>query len=80
MILEYETLTDTFPEEAIYALVRDCVLSIGDFSNASPSDLNLAIEQALQKIKSGKLLVEYGENSESFALVDKSKLGDVINK
>jgi len=75
MILDFETLNDSFPEEAIYALVKDCVLSMGDFSNSNPSDLDYAIKQTMQKIKSGKLLIEYGENSETFALVDKNKLG-----
>ena len=80
MILDYEILKDAFSEDAIYALVRDCVLSMGDFSNAGPSDLDHAIEQAMQKIKSGKLLVEYGENSETFALVDKNKLTSSLKK
>ena len=78
MILDYDTLKDSFPKEAIYALVRDCVLSMGDFSNAGENELDHAIEQALQKVKSGKLLVEYGENSETFALVEKNKVGVVI--
>jgi len=80
MILDFETLHDAFPEEAINALVKDCVLSMGDFSNADPKDLEYAIELAMQKIKSGKLLVEYGENSETFALVDKNKLTSNLKK
>lgn len=80
MLLDYENLIESIPKETLYALVRDCVLSMGDFSNASPHDLDHAIEQTLQKIRAGKLLVEYGESSETFALVDKSKLTTTINK
>ncbi len=80
MILDYDTLTESLPAESIRSLVRDCVLSMGDFSNSSPSDLDEAVEKTLLKLKSGKLLVEYGESSETFAIVDSNKLNSISRK
>ncbi len=79
MILDYDTLIEALPSSTIYKLVRDCVFAMGDFSHASPQDLDAAISSTIQKIKAGKLLVEYGEDSETFALVDKNKLKSIVN-
>jgi len=79
MILDYNSLTDTLPPATIIALVRDCLLSMEDFSQASAEALDKAVDSTMLKLKSGRLLVEYGEDSESFALVDKSKLSTITN-
>ncbi len=73
MLLDYDTLKSSMSQTTIFALVKDCLLSMGDFANEDASYLQEEVSKALQKIKSGKMFIEYGEHSETFTLVDRKK-------
>ena len=77
MLLNYDTLTKTFKPEVIEALVEDWLVRQID-QDCSKEHFRKYQQQAMEKLKTGELLVEYGENNESFTLVPKSKLNDMM--
>ncbi len=68
-------------QEALESLAREWVISKTSDSEVQP-DISLWTEQTLQKIKSGELVIEFGEESQTVYLKSKDEVnfaGDPTN-
>lgn len=70
MLIPYETLLQ-LPPETLNNLIREFLfgqVEDGSFASLNEQDLDIAIAQCQQALKQGKLLLEYSEDDESFAI------------
>jgi len=69
MLIPYQELS----EEAVYSLAKDWVVSNLSDTEDLP-DVTLWADQTLQKIKSGELVIEFGEESQTVYLKSKDEI------
>lgn len=70
MLIPYETLLQ-LPKETLATLIREYLfgqVEDGSFASLDEQELSQAIVQCQQALKQGKLLLEYSEDDESFAI------------
>lgn len=70
MLIPYETLLQ-LPSETLNNLIREFLfgqVEDGSFASLNEQELEMAIVQCQQALKQGKLLLEYSEDDESFAI------------
>ncbi len=69
MLIPYQELS----EEAVYSLAKDWVVSNLSDTEYLP-DVDVWSKQAVQKIKSGELVIEFGEESQTVYLKSKEDI------
>ncbi len=67
MLIPYQDLS----EEAVYSLAREWIIANLADTESEP-DTEKWTQLAVEKIKSGELLIEYGEESQSVHLIGKA--------
>ncbi|ABM23671.1 MULTISPECIES: YheU family protein [Shewanella] len=70
MLIPYDVLLQ-LPKETLANLVREYLfgqVEDGSFASLDEQEMSLAIAQCQQALKQGKLLLEYSEDDESFAI------------
>ncbi len=70
MLIPYEALLQ-LPQETLANLIREYLLGQiedGSFANLDDHTFAAAIAQCQQALKQGKLVLEYSEDDESFAI------------
>lgn len=70
MLIPYEALLQ-LPQETLANLIREYLLGQiedGSFANLDEQAFAAAIAQCQQALKQGKLVLEYSEDDESFAI------------
>lgn len=70
MLIPYNVLLQ-LPNETLVNLIREYLLGQvedGSFANLDEQELSSAIAQCQQALKLGKLVLEYSEDDESFAI------------
>ncbi len=73
MLISYQDLT----EDALQALAKDWVISNISDTESFP-DVELWTDKTIKKIKTGELLIEFGEESQTVTLKTKDEL-NIIN-
>ncbi|MEJ6519777.1 YheU family protein [Shewanella bicestrii] len=70
MLIPYDALLQ-LPKETLANLIREYLLGQvedGSFTSLDQQELSAAIVQCQQALKQGKLVLEYSEDDESFAI------------
>ena len=70
MLIPYDALL-LLPKETLTNLIREYLLGQvedGSFTSLDEQELSVAIVQCQQALKQGKLVLEYSEDDESFAI------------
>jgi len=70
MLIPYDALLQ-LPKETLTNLIREYLLGQvedGSFTSLDEQELSVAIVQCQQALKQGKLVLEYSEDDESFAI------------
>ncbi|MGL5665872.1 MAG: YheU family protein [Shewanella sp.] len=70
MLIPYNALLQ-LPKETLANLIREYLLGQvedGSFTSLDEQELSAAIAQCQQALKQGKLVLEYSEDDESFAI------------
>ncbi|QYJ70735.1 YheU family protein [Shewanella sp. FJAT-51649] len=70
MLIPYDALLQ-LPKETLTNLIREYLLGQvedGSFTSLDEQELSAAIAQCQQALKQGKLVLEYSEDDESFAI------------
>lgn len=70
MLIPYDALLE-LPKETLVNLIREYLLGQvedGSFTSLDEQELSGAIVQCQQALKQGKLVLEYSEEDESFAI------------
>ncbi|ABK49622.1 MULTISPECIES: YheU family protein [Shewanella] len=70
MLIPYDALLQ-LPKETLANLIREYLLGQvedGSFTSLDEQELSAAIAQCQQALKQGKLVLEYSEDDESFAI------------
>lgn len=70
MLIPYDALLQ-LPKETLANLIREYLLGQvedGSFTSLDEQELSAAIAQCQQSLKQGKLVLEYSEDDESFAI------------
>ncbi|MFB2649291.1 MULTISPECIES: YheU family protein [Shewanella] len=70
MLIPYDALLQ-LPKETLANLIREYLLGQvedGSFTSLDEQELSVAIVQCQQALKQGKLVLEYSEDDESFAI------------
>lgn len=75
MLISYQDIT----EDAVYALAKEWVISNISDTESFP-DVDLWTVKTIKKIKSGELLIEFGEESQTVTLKSKDELNIINSK